>query len=574
MDYNKLFENKKFLLLNEYKNLKNLYIDFAKKVENERIEFAKKNIIKNRKNNEFIMIKNDFKSYIKSYFNTIIQRLLYNKTIAKNENLIPFFITFTAPSAYHPFKTYNKKSIDNWELNENFAFNSIKVASYEAYKKLNEIFRYFYKYLKTGKRSIRKYGRNVRYNAFFEYHKTFIPHLHFLIYVPEEIAENWIYQAYNQTLKKFGMNGKSNKIIEIMPLNEMDEFDNDNNDIDELDGAVLYISKYISKNLKDIFEIPDDLDNLSDILDNETFNKFKEKEKNLYLYMGWKLFNNIRIFRGNNTEIGISNYKKIYSRLEESEKNELLNKAKHNKTCLLYEIEKISSRFIVIEYENGKQKEKTKCSNDYGAKFFIKEVKKRKEKYNFVGIYKFFKLFDYFHKIKNNNIIDNFKIDYLPLNVVNQWDYEIPDEMRKHKLNAVNDLINESYLFINYFKSKFADLFIEEEDEISIFQRIINRELNKKKSIFHRFINKFKNKENIYKQFIKELSSIIEKVENIGESIKNEFFALISSLNEYISGNLSFDNLFFYYSYENIEYFIEKDFNEIYNKNDFEIVYL
>jgi len=569
MDYNKLLENKKFLLLNEYKNLKKLYIDFAKKIEYERLDFAKKNIIKNRKNNEMIMIKNDFKSYIKSYFNTIIQRLLYNKTIAKNENLIPFFITFTAPSAYHPFRTFGKKSVENWELNENFAFDSVKIASFEAYKKLNEIFRYFYKYLKTGKRSIRKHGKNVRYNGFFEYHKTFIPHFHILVYIPEELAE-WIYKAYNETLNKFGMNPKSNKIIEIMPLNE-----DENNDIDELDGAVLYISKYISKNLKDIFEIPDNLDNLSDILDNEVFEEFKQKEKNLYLYMGWKLFNNIRIFRGNNTEIGISNYKKIYSRLNENEKNELLNKAKSNKTCLLFEIEKITSRFINIEYENGKRKEKTKCSNDYGAKFFIKEIKKRKEKYNFVGIYNFFKLFDNFHKInKNNNIIDYFNIDYIPLNVVNQWDYEIPEAMRNHKLNAINDLINESYLFINEFKKMFSDLYFEEENEIERFRRIINKELNKKISIFHNFINKFKNKENIYKKFIIELSSIIKNIENIGENIKNEFFALIDSLNEYINGNLSFDNLFFYYSYENIEYFIEKDFEEIYNKNDYEIAYI
>jgi len=572
MDYNKLVEIKKNLLLDEYKNLRKFYVSFAKKIEAERIDFAKKNIIKNVKNNENFIIKNDFKSYIKSYFNTIIQRLLYNKTIAKNENLIPFFITFTAPSAYHPFKTFGKKSIDNWELNENFAFNSVKEASYQAYKKLNEIFRYFYKYLKTGKRSIRKYGRNVRYNGFFEYHKTFIPHFHILVYVPEEIAENWIYQAYNETLKKFGMNPKSNKIIEITAINEMDEIENDNNDIDELDGAVLYISKYISKNLKDIFEIPDDLDNLSDILDDEIFNKYKEKQENLYMFMGWKIFNNIRIFRGNNTEIGILNYKKIYSRLEENEKNELLEKAKTNKTCLLYEIEKISTRYIIIKYENGKQKEKIKCGGKNDAKFFIKEVKKRKENYNFVGIYNFFKLFDFFNKYKYE-LINDMKFDYLPLNINNYWAYVDEELMEEYKIKAVNKLIASANNFINYFNKEFEKLNYDDTD-LSAFSRIINYKLNKNKSHFLLFIKFFKKKEKLYKKFIKEFASLLKKTEKIPAAIKSKFFEIVDNLKSYINGNLSFDNLFFYYSYENIEYFIEKDFVEIYNKNDYEIVEL
>ncbi len=578
MDYKKILEQKKFLLLNEYKQLKDLYIDIARKTEFEKIAFAKKNIVQNKKTGEMFIIKSDFKSYIKTYFNTIIQRLIYNKQIAKENNLIPFFITFTAPSEFHPFKTYNKKNIDDWELNENFAFNSVKEASYLAYKKLNEIFRYFYLTLKTGNKKLRKYGKDIKYNAFFEYHKTFIPHLHFLVYVPEEISENWIYKAYNKTLEKFVMNKKSNKIIEITAVNEMEEVENIDNNIDALDGAVLYISKYISKNLKDIMEIPDDLENLNDILDDKIFEKFKQKEQNLYLYMGWKIFNNIRIFRGNNTEIGIANYKRIYTKLSEEEKEELLKKAKENKTCLLYEIEKQTYRYIEIIKENGEIIKKDKCNNNYGAKFFIKEVKERKEHYNFVGIYNFFKLFYYFNKLnKDNKLIKKMNLDYLNYkeNIENMWDFAIDEVMQEHKNNAVNSILMEANLFVKTFQNKFAEMYFSDDDELIYFKRIINKELNKKQNnILKRFINTFLKKEDKYKKFIVEMLAVVKSANDIAKSIKKEFLTLISDLIDYIDNKIDFNKLFFYYNYKTIEYFIEKDYVEIYNKNDFELVHI
>lgn len=578
MDYKKILEQKKFLLLNEYKQLKDLYIDIAKKTEFEKIAFAKKNIVQNKKTGEMFIIKADFKSYIKTYFNTIIQRLIYNKQIAKENNLIPFFVTFTAPSDYHPFKTFGKKTIEEWELNENFAFNSLKEASYLAYKKLNEIFRYFYLTLKTGNKKLRKHGKDVKYNAFHEYHKTFIPHLHFLVYVPEEIAKNWIYQTYNKTLEKFNMNKKSNKIIEITAVNEMEEVESEDNNLDSLDGAVLYISKYISKNLKDIMEIPEDLENLNDILDNETFEKFKQKEQNLYLYMGWKIFNNIRIFRGNNTGIGIANYKKIYTSLTPEEKEELLKKAKENKTCLLYEIEKNTYRYTEIIKENGEIVKKDKCKKDYSAKFFIKEVKERREHYNFIGIYNFFKLFYYFNKLnKNNKLIQKMKLDYLNYekNITNMWDFAVDEVIEEHKNNAVNSILMEANLFVKTFKNEFAEMYFDDDNELIYFKRIINRELNKKQnSILRRFINTFLKKEDKYKKFISEMLAVVKSASDIAKTIKNEFLTLISDLNDYINDKIDFNKLFFYYNYKTIEYFIEKDYKEIYNKNDYELVHI
>ena len=412
MYYNNFLENKKNLLLNEYKNLGKEYISYAKLIEKNRLRFSSSHVIRNKKNNRLFLMDNDFKSYLKSYFNTIIQRLIYNKQIAKEQNLIPFFITFTLPSEYHPFKTYKKKNPENWELNENFNFNSIQKATQEGYLQLNLIFRFFYKTLKTGKREVRKYGKNIRYNGFFEYHKSFIPHFHLLVYIPYELKE-WIYKVYNSTIEKFKMNPESNKIIEIKAINELEQVKNKKNNVDKLDGAVLYISKYISKNLKEIMDIPDNLEDLKDILDSKSFNNFKLKEKELYIYLGWKLINNVRIFRGNNTKLGVKNYKKIYYSLTEQEKEQLLNKAKTKKTCLLYEIEKLSTRYTKI-LSNNKVKKKI-IKNKFTYK--IIEVKEKIKKVNYTNIFKLFSVVSIYEKLEN---IDNFFFDYRFIKVKNK----------------------------------------------------------------------------------------------------------------------------------------------------------
>jgi hypothetical protein len=564
--FNKLFENQKKSLLKEYENLKNEYISYAKMVERSRLRFSSKYIVRNKKSNEIFLLKSDFKSYLKNYFNTIIQRLIYNKQIAKEKGLIPFFITFTLPSEYHPFKTYNRKK---WELNENFKFNSIQKATEEGYFQLTQIFRYFYKTLKTGKREIREFGKEVRYNGFFEYHKTFIPHFHFLVYIPEELTD-WIYAVYDNTLEKFGMNPDSNKIIEIKAINEMEQVENENNNIDALDGAVLYISKYISKNLKEIMDIPDNLEDLKDILDSETFDNFKIKEEELYTYIGWKLINNIRIFRGNNTKLGVMNYKKIYGTLTEEEKNKLLDQAKQNKTCFLYEIEKLAVRYTKIIDDVEVKKKIVKNS----FKYKIIEVKEKVRKIRYTTIYQLFQVVKIYDKLSDVWEFD-FNTDFIKAR--NKLEQGI--QFQKF-LSNFRKFISRFDFIIKYHLKRYKN-----DIDVDIDKNFINSELNTSKyQTLENIALQFEGKEQIFKDFIQTFIKQFRYFKNrylsyyrkLINSIENEINTYYQNFKKWIESDLSFSELFFRTDYKIIKHKIYKDNNiNIYDKNDYilELIY-
>ena len=472
-------------LKNEYNELKNDYINFAIEKENRLFEFQNTHIMKN-KNGDISVLNSDLKSYLKDYFNSVIQRLIYNKKLASENDLIPFFITFTLPSHFHPFKNRLK------QLNENFKFNTINEAIPKAYETLKDIFRYFYNVLKKNNRTLRKLGKNIKYNGFFEFHKSYIPHYHLLIYVPAEFSE-YIYKVYNQTLEHFGMNKKSNKIIRI------ENKKNGNEELNELDGAVLYISKYISKNLKNLFEFPDNLEDLRGHINEKTYKEYKRKQQNLYLYMGWKFKNNIRIFRGNQTKIGVLNYKKIYTRLDKNEKNELLEKAKNNNSCLLYEIEQISERITIINDLETK-KRKRKAINDDGTlkRFTIIEEKDKTKKFDYYNVIKLFKNLKVLN-IKNNkktykkyiqnkeviksydnsnNLFDELlKVDFEKINETIKLEFEIMENKEKF---LIDELAEKDYInyFNEFFESDYKNLAIKLKDYIKQNEKEIIKILN------------------------------------------------------------------------------------------------
>ncbi len=567
LNYKKIMENKKLLLLKEYKNLNDFYISCAKHIERKRIKYASSNIIKNKKTGSIHLIKSDFKSYLNSYFNTIIQRLIYNKKIAEKENLTPFFITFTLPSEYHPFKTYNKKNLDDWELNENFKFNSIEEAVKEGYLQLNLIFRYFYTYLKTQNRKYRKQLKNLRYNVFFEYHKSFLPHLHLLIYLPNDAEiEKWLLQAYNRTIEKFGMNPASNKLIKIEDKQE------NGKKLKKLDGAVLYISKYISKNLKKLFEIPDNLDDLKDIISNREFNNFKVKERELYKYIGWKSYNNIRIFRGNNMKIGIKNYSKIYYSLEEQEKKELLEQAKNNNSCLLFEIEKLITRYTKIKDTKNK-KEKIKKIK-IGTKYKINEVKEKIRKTRYVKIYELFKIVILFKQFYSN-------ASWLEFDFVYKYDF-VDDDYYNYKLNNLIEKIEEylhTFDFVFELKLKQYKHDLDLDEDYILVERLLNNELKTK--ILDDTLQIYERNENIFKQFVKNFINVynnfIKSKKYIGTVAFKEILQLkpyiinyYKQFKKWIDSDLSFSSLFFTTYYKITNYVIYKNNEELYNKDNYE----
>jgi hypothetical protein len=552
-----LFENKKFSLLKEYKELESFYISIAKFSEKQQNKFSSKYIVRNKKDNKIFLLKTDFKNSLKSYFNSIIQRLIYNKVFAEQNNLEPYFITFTLPSEYHPFKTYNKKSVEEWELNENFKFNSIKEAVSEGYLQLNLIFRYFYTYLKTQNRNYRDQLRELRYNAFFEYHKSYLPHLHILIYLPQGLSD-WINQAYIKTISKFGMNPGSNELIKI------EKMENEKGELDNLSGAVLYISKYISKNLSDLFDIPDNLEDISEFLESEVLENFRIKEKNLYKYIGWKSYHNIRIFRGNNTKIGIKNYKKIYYELPEEEKNKLLDQAKQNKTCLLYEIEKLAVRYTKI-LDNVEVKKKI-VKNSF--KYKIIEVKEKVRKIRYTTIYQLFQIVKIYDKLGNLYEF-NFNTDFIKAR--NKLEQGIQFQ---NFLKDFRKFISRFDFIIKYHLKKYKN-----DIDVDIDKNFINSELNTSKyQTLENIAIQFEGKEQIFKDFIKTFIKQFKYFKNrylsyyrkLINSIENEINTYYQNFKKWIDSDLSFSELFFRTDYKIIKHKIFKNNNyEIYNKDNF-----
>ena len=339
-----------YKLFNEYNNLTKTFVATALTKENKVNNYLSNLASINNVTGEFYNLSFSYKKYITKQYNNILQKIMYNKVIARQNNLIPIFITFTLPSSFHPFKQKpykmgNKINSKNYFINNFFEYNSIKEAIKEGYNFLNGIWRTYYLRLKNNKK-YKKNSKNIRYDLFYEYHKSYIPHLHVLLYIPSEML-NYAYKAFNSLLIENNMEQRANKFIEIKTTKQKGK-----RELKNLDAAVLYISKYIKKGLENI----------------------KKDYVSLLQYVGFKSLIG-RIYRGSNTKLTLQIYNKIYYSLSEKEKEVLLKRAKNNNTCLLYELEQITN-IKKTTYSNNKVKTKEHKPKKYN-KYYV-DIKKEK----------------------------------------------------------------------------------------------------------------------------------------------------------------------------------------------------
>ena len=221
--------------------------------------------LKNIKTGEVLTLKYSFDSKQKEYIKTIEQKANAIVSLAVTQDLKPIFITLTVPSEFHPFKTLKNGIIVE---NKNYKFVKLDDAIIEAYTKIRDIYRIFYKRLKN-------YSKNIYYIKITEPHKSLIPHMHILIFVENEHLLN--------TKKLFI------KIYKEYKLHRVDYDESILND--NLHNAVGYIMKYVLKTINS---------------NDEFFKRWLD---------GWRKKYKIRACEMSNLPISVEVYKKLYYNL-------------------------------------------------------------------------------------------------------------------------------------------------------------------------------------------------------------------------------------------------------------------
>lgn len=283
--YSKKLQNHSTLYTELQENQK-LYYEHSFEKENKQKNFLKYNQFINTKTGETLQLDYDFEKKYKEYSKITEQRALTIQELAKRNNMCSVFITLTLPSSYHPFKSIKtNKGRLYVEENEEFQFFTIKEAVEYGYKKLNTIYQTFYKRLKN-------YVKNdLYYIKAIENHNTMIPHLHLVLYFPNECLD------YVKNLFK--------KVVREFELNRVDfeqvSFKNN------INYASKYLLKYIIK----------DLNNGSDIYKARVLD-------------GWKRYHKIRVLTSSVLPLNTMIYKKIYSSVSFIEKNKIIFKINDN----------------------------------------------------------------------------------------------------------------------------------------------------------------------------------------------------------------------------------------------------
>lgn len=295
-----------------YKEIQENYQDYYKlSIEKEQRQksFLKKLNVINRTTGEFQNLDYDFERKYKDYSRLTQQKISTIEQMAKDRGYVSLFITITAPSKYHPFKSISYKNGKRLytRRNEEFAFESVSEVIKNAYKFLNQnVFQSMYKKIKNYTKKELLFVRTI------EQHLSMLPHLHCLLFFPIE--------HYDEVV------GVYKRIIEHYKLNRVDM--ETVNMRDDINYASRYILKYIVKTL------------------NDNSDYFEAR-----ILDGWKRKNKIRLLSHSQLPLNQEIYKKIYFSFTNTQKNKIFSKKDYKLLVGKKEIdEKVRTMGIPIYY--------------------------------------------------------------------------------------------------------------------------------------------------------------------------------------------------------------------------------
>lgn len=354
-------------LYKEYAELQNKYYKSSLEKEYKQQKYFKNLLIKDLNKKENIKINYSFEKYYKKYTKSIEQKVFAIEEIAKERNLVPVFLTFTLPTEFHPFqsiKNTNGKRL-YIDYNYNFQYKNIEESILNGYQYLNEIYRTFYKRVKND-------IKDLLFVKVVEMHKTCIPHFHILFYIKKDLIEK-LHKNFVKIINEFNLSQTDFELVQNELENKKRNFKT------YINRASLYIIKYITKSLKD---------------GSDYFN--------IRVIDGWKRLNKIRLITTSNLSLSLSDYRAIYSRIDEDIKKELLEKVLTYGISIFYYILKNISIITIIKNNNKKTKVKQLNTKKFKQFVLVKTLIPHKNKKN-GGYYK---------KISNLTIFINNKLVY------------------------------------------------------------------------------------------------------------------------------------------------------------------
>lgn len=347
-------------LIQEHEELFDHYVELGKSKEAKQNNYLQNISISNNMTGEIFNLSASLQKKLTQQHSTLEQKIGFIHYLAKEQNLTEvFFLTITAPSQYHPFKTSKNNELI---LNPNFQYKTIRGAIQPSYKAVEGISRKFYRSLKQRLR-----GSDIADQLLFvkvnEYHNSFIVHQHLMIMLPANITVKLNKRNGREISLAQWAKRKFYEILQQEDFNYTAHPKRKTNDFKKIEDDGRSISQYMMKYIQ------------------KTASAAKRDElgsdAGVYFLYGWKTDNKIRHATTSQLPLNMQEYQKLYYQLEEEQKQELIQQADFLKTNLMIELSKITA--VVRErYER-----ETNLNNEaQGQKYRLVKVKNAIEHQN------------------------------------------------------------------------------------------------------------------------------------------------------------------------------------------------
>jgi len=244
-----------------------------------------------KQSGEIFKMNHSFENEHKRYIKSIEQKIYTIEHLARKQGFEPIFMTLTLPKEYHPFSSIEYKGKRLYtNANKEFFYSSIEEGILEGYAHLKEIYRTLYKRIKN-------HIKDLYFIRVVELHKSLIPHMHILFFVPKS-KNKIILKDFAKIKVEFRLEQVDCSLVQQESHNKRSSTVKTN-----INRASKYIMKYIVKN----------------------------SEENIFMLRvldGFKRINKIRMITTSNLNLSLEDFRRLYHNLDKETKTSLLKEAK------------------------------------------------------------------------------------------------------------------------------------------------------------------------------------------------------------------------------------------------------